>query len=102
MDRKICKTKINNSIEKRTSIVENTYDCRREHKCDANRKEINALDYPTTPATTPTEEFILIRALEIILTEVNSDEEEIISEDESMIISSNNSINLNNKIRGGR
>ena len=62
MDRKMCKSKINNSIEKRTSIVENVYDCSRDHNCDANRREINSLDYPTTPANTPKEEIILIRA----------------------------------------
>ena len=99
IDRKMCKTKLNNSIEKRTSIVENTYDCSKDHKCDASRKEINALDYPTIPASTPTEEFILIRALDIIQTEANSDEGEIISEDESMMISPNNAI-INNKPRG--
>ena len=92
MDRKMCKSKINNSIEKRTSIIENVYDCSKYHKCDANRKEINALDYPTTPATTPSEELILIRALDIILAEPDSNEEGILSEDESMVISADNSI----------
>ena len=75
MDRKMCASKINNSIEKRTSIIENIYDCSKDHHCDANKKEINALDYPVTPATTPTQEIILIRALEIVIEESESDEE---------------------------
>ena len=61
MDRKLCASKINNSIEKRTSIIENIYDCSKDHRCDANRKEINALDYPTTPATTPIEGIFLYK-----------------------------------------
>ena len=56
----MCASKINNSIEKRTSIIENIYDCNKDHSCDANKKEINALDYPVTPATKPTKEIILI------------------------------------------
>ena len=32
MDRKMCKCK------KRTSIIENVYNCKRDHKCDASRK----------------------------------------------------------------
>ena len=67
MDRKMCASKINNSIKKRTSVIENIYDCSRDHKCEASRKEINALDYPTTPATTPAEGNIFIQALEIIM-----------------------------------
>ena len=51
----MCASKINNLIEKRTSITENIYDCSKDHNCNANKKEINALDYPVTPATTPTQ-----------------------------------------------
>ena len=94
--------KINNSIEKRTSIIENIYDCSKDHICDANRKEINALDYRTTPATTPAEGNIFIQALEIIIEDSDNSEEELISEDESMVISPDNSINVNNQHRGGR
>ena len=100
MDRKMCASKINNSIEKRTSIIENIYDCSKDHHCDANKKEINAIDYPVTPATTPTQEIILIRALEIVIEESESDEEESASEDEAMVISPDNSVNI--KPRGGR
>ena len=102
MDRKICASKINNSIEKRISIIENIYDCSKDHHCDANRKEINALDYPRTAAKTPTEGTILIRALEIIIEDSDNSEEELISEYESLVISPNNSINTNNQPRGGR
>ena len=101
-DRKMCASKINNSIEKRTSIIENIYDCSKDHHCDTNRKEINALDYPTTPATTPTEGIILIRALEIIIEDSDNSEEELISENESTVISPDNSINTNNRPRRGR
>ena len=80
-------SKINNLIEKRTSVFENIYDCSKDHKCDANRKKINALDYPTAPATTPTEG--IIRALEII-EDSNNSEEKLLSEDESMVISLDN------------
>ena len=82
LDRKMCTSKINNSIEKRTSIIENIYDCSKDHRCDANRKGINALDYPTTPATTPAEGNIFIQALEIIIEDSDNSEEEPISEDE--------------------
>ena len=51
----MCMSKIKNSIEKRTSVIENVYDCSKDNKCDDNRKDINALDYPTTPGTNPTE-----------------------------------------------
>ena len=95
VDKKMCLSKINNSIEKRTSVIENVYDCSKDHKCDANRKEINALDYPTTPARTPTEGTILIKALEKVIKESDKSERELISEDESVIISTNNSINTN-------
>ena len=98
----MCASKINNSIEKRTSIIENIYDCSKDHRCDANRKEINALDYPTTPATTPAEGNIFIQALEIIMEDSDNSEVELISEDESMIISPDTSINTNNQPRGGR
>ena len=102
MDRKMCASKINNSIEKRTSIIENKYDCSKDHHCDANRKEINALDYPTTPATTPTEGNIFIQALEKIIEDSDDSEKELISEDKSMVISPDNSINTNNQSGGGR
>ena len=92
MDRKMCASKINNSIEKRTSIIENIYDCNKDHHCDNNRKEINALDYPATPAATPTEGNIFIQALEIIIEDSDNSEEELISEDKSMVISPDNSI----------
>ena len=102
MDRKMCASKINNSIEKRTSIIENIYDCSKDHRCGANRKEINALDYPTTPSTTPAEGNIFIQALEIIMEDSDNSEEELISEDESIEISPDISINTNNQPRGGR
>ena len=63
---------------------------------------INALDYQTTPATTPTEETIFIRALEIVIEDSDNSEKELISEYEPIVISPNNSINTNDQPRGGR
>ena len=98
----MCASKINNSIEKRTSILENIYDCNKDYRCHVNRKEINALDCPTTPATTPAEGNIFIQALEIIMEDSDNSEEEIMSEDESMVISPDTSINIDKQPRGGR
>ena len=100
MDRKMCKSKINNSIKKRTSIVENIYDCSRDHNCDANRREINSLDYPTTPANTLKEEIILILALDIIIENSSSEEEPNTSKDEAIVISPDNSISEQHKPKG--
>ena len=43
MDRQACKTKINNLVEKRTSTIENVYNCGNDHKCDENSNEIDAV-----------------------------------------------------------
>ena len=73
--------KINSLIEKRTSIIENIYDCSKDHHFNANKKEINALDYPVTPATKPTQEIILIRALEIVIEDSENEGEVSASEE---------------------
>ena len=72
MDRTMCKTRINISIEKRKSTIENIYNCGNDHQCDVNIQQINALDYPTTPATTPVDGLIVIRAIELLLEEAAS------------------------------
>ena len=72
MDRTMCKTRINNSIEKRKSTIENIYNCGNDHQCDANTQQINALDYPRTPATTPVDGIIVIRAIELLLEDAAS------------------------------
>ena len=51
MDRNMCKTKITNSIEKRSSTIENVYNCGNDHQCEANRKEINSVEYPRSEST---------------------------------------------------
>ena len=33
------------------SSIESTYDCGRDHQCTANAQQINAIDYPTIPAS---------------------------------------------------
>ena len=68
------KTKIENSIERRCttkSSIESTYDCSRDHQCTASAQQINAIDYPTTPASSPSEEIILIRAIDVVVEETN-------------------------------
>ena len=48
----MCKTRINNSIEKRKSVIENIYNCGNEHNCDTNTQQKNSFDFPATPTTT--------------------------------------------------
>ena len=65
-----CKTRIENAIERKClkkSIIESFYDCDRDFDCASNY-QINSIEGPITPATTPTE-IILIRALDILLEE---------------------------------
>ena len=64
------RTKVENSVERRCttkSSIESTYDCGRDHQCSANAQQINAIDYPTTPAASPSEEIILIRAIDEVV-----------------------------------
>ena len=68
------KTKIENSIERKCatkSSIESIYDCGRDHQCSASSQQINAIDYPTTPVSSPSEEIILIRAIDVIAEETN-------------------------------
>ena len=48
-------------------------------------RQINSIEYPNTPATTPTE-IILIRALDILLEETNMALNESIAEHEQLLI----------------
>ena len=65
----MCKTGINNSIEKRKPTIENINNCGNDHQCDAYMQQINALEYPTTLATIPTDGLIVIRSIEVLLEE---------------------------------
>ena len=68
------KTKIENSIERRCatkSSIESTYDCGRDHQCPANAQQINVIDYPKIPVASPPEEIILIRAIDVVVEEIN-------------------------------
>ena len=80
------RTKIENSVERRCttkSSIESTYDCGRDHQCTANAQHINAVDYPTTPAASPSEEIILIRAIDVVVEETNQALNESILEHEA-------------------
>ena len=63
MDRNMCKTKINNSIEKLSSTIENVYNCGNDHKCEQNRKKINSLECPQSDDTN---DIILVCAIDLI------------------------------------
>ena len=88
MDRKVCKTKINDSMEKRASTIENVYDCSNDYQCDSTQQEINAIDYPDSEE----EPSILICGIDLVINDqlMNSS---LITSDESMVISPNTSIN---------
>ena len=68
------KTKIENAVERKCltkSTIESFYDCGRDHDCASiQQHQINSIEGPLTPLTTPTE-IILIRALDILLEETN-------------------------------
>ena len=72
MDRTICKTHINNSVEKRKSTIENIYNSGNDHNCAANTQQINSLDYLTTPTTTALDGIIVIRAIKLLFEEAAS------------------------------
>ena len=96
MDRKQCKTKVKNSIEKRSSTIENVYNCGNDHQCDAIRKEIDALDYPAIED--PSDDRInLICAIDLVI-EVPMNTSMITSH-ESMITSPNATPNNSMKER---
>ena len=68
------KTKIENAVERKCltkSTIESFYDCDRDHDCASyHHHQINSIEGPITPPTTPTE-IIVIRALDILLEETN-------------------------------
>ena len=89
VDRAICKTKINNSMEKRTSTIENVYNCSNDHECESNRNEINSKQHPESED----EPNILICAIDLIIEDQEMINSSLITSDESMVISPNNTTN---------
>ena len=92
-NRASCKTKRESLIERECitrASIESFYDCKRDHHhCNrntSNQHQINSIDYPGTPANTPTE-IILIRALDIHLEETNKALDESIAEHENPNVS---------------
>ena len=81
------KTKIENAVERKCltkSTIESFYACDRDHDCASNHQhQINSIEGPITPATTPTE-IILIRALDILLEETNQALDESVAEHENI------------------
>ena len=65
MDRKVCKTKVNNSIEKRSSTIDNLYSCENDHQCNQSKKEINAIDCPNEEQSE--EQIILVCAIDLVI-----------------------------------
>ena len=88
MDRAICKTKINNSMEKRTSTIENVYNCNNDHQCELHQNEVNSVECPESEE----EPNILIRAIDLIIQDQDMFDSSLITSDESMVISPNNTI----------
>ena len=66
MDRQACKTKVNNSVEKRTSTIENVYNCGNDHKCDEQSNEIIAIDC-SEDKEEDEEQHMLICAIDLII-----------------------------------
>ena len=88
VDRNICRTKINNSMEKRTSIIENVYDCNNDHQCES--KEINAVQ---CEPESEEELAIFICVIDLIIENEEMHHSSLITSDESMVISPSAAIN---------
>ena len=92
MDRQACKTRVNNSVEKRTLKIENVYNCGNDHKCDENSNEINAIDCPENTIEEE-EQLMLVCAIDLLINEQEPMISSLITSDESMAISPNSTIN---------
>ena len=91
MDGKVCKTKVNNSVEKQISTFENIYNCGNDHKCDADNNEINAIDCANEE--TQEEEIIFVCAIELVINDQEPIHSSLITSDDPMVISPNSTIN---------
>ena len=89
IERNICRTKINNSMEKRTSTIENVYNCNNDHQCESKQEETNALQYPKSEE----EQAIFICVIDLIIENEEMHHSSLITSDESMVISPNTTIN---------
>ena len=91
MGRKVCKTKVSNSIEKRSSTIENVYNCGNDHQCEESQKEINAIECPN--GESPEEQIIFVCTIHLVINDQELMQSSLITSDESMVISSNTTIN---------
>ena len=92
MDRSVCKTKINNSTEKRTSTIESVYNCNNDHNCETNYDEVNSIECPESD-----DQAILICAIDLIIEDQEMLNSSLITSDESMIMSPNTTIDKSMK-----
>ena len=93
IDHQVCKTKVKNLVEKRTSTIKNVYNCGNDHKCDANNNEINAIECSEENATEEEEQIILVCAIDLIIKDQEPMHSSLITSDESMVISPTSTIN---------
>ena len=75
-------------MEKRTSTTESVYNCNNDHKCETNRNEVNSIECPESDE----EQAILICAIDLIIEDQEMINSILITPDESMVISPNNSM----------
>ena len=76
-------------MKKRTSTIEKVYNCNNDHKCESNQNEINSIQYRESEE----EQNILICAIDFIIQDQEMIDSSLITSDESMVISPNNTIN---------
>ena len=91
MDRKLCKTMVKNSIEKRPSTIKNVYNCENDHQFNPSRNEINAIDCPNEEPSA--EQIIFVCGIDLVINYQELMQSSLITPDESIVISPNTTIN---------
>ena len=76
-------------MERRTSTIKNVYNCSNDHQCESNENEVNSVECPEAEE----DPNILIFAIDLIIQDQNMINSSLITSDESMVISPNNTIN---------
>ena len=77
-------------MKRRTSTMENVYDCKNDHQCEQHQKKINAVEYVSESED---EQNILICVVDLIIEDEGMNHSSLITSDESMVISPNTTIN---------
>ena len=92
MDRKLCKTMVKNSIEKRPSTIKNVYNCENDHQFNPSRNEINVIvDCPNEEPSA--EQIIFVCGIDLVINYQELMQSSLITPDESIVISPNTTIN---------